>query len=169
MSALIAVAVAAPSGLELLGSPLGLSSGLSAGPWGNQWGAPLGLSHGHQGIITKQIISEQPIVQSIVQPQVTGQIVQHVPTAVSHQSQSQVHHSNIVTPVISNVQKQIISSVPVVNTIAAPLAVSHGWNAHAAPLAVSHGWNAHAAPLALSHGWNGAALSSHGWNGQGLW
>jgi len=183
LAAFVAVAVAAPapSGIELA-SPLGWSGnpwassslGLHSGallqsapllhsaplvhsaPWAHS--APLLHSAplvAHQQLVAKQVIASEPVLSSVIKPAVTGYNVQHVPTAVSHQSQSIVHHDKIVTPVISPVESHVLSHAPVIKTIAAPApyAISHGWNAHAAhgwDAHSAHGWDAHSAPLLSS-------------------
>ncbi|XP_037938945.1 pupal cuticle protein C1B-like isoform X1 [Teleopsis dalmanni] len=94
------------------------------------------------GLIETHHVVHQPVLAKV------GAVVHSAPSAVSHQSLTQVHGKTIVQPVLTPVVKTVVHAapvvhtVPVVKTIAAP--VVH--TVHAAP--VVHA--VHAAPVVHS-------------------
>ncbi|XP_061394444.1 pupal cuticle protein G1A-like [Musca vetustissima] len=113
-----------------------------------------------------------PLATTIVQEPTlahVGTVVKSIPTAVSHQSISQVHSSAqyvqpIVTPVVKTYTAPVYKTyTPVVKTIATPLVHSYG----ASPLVSSAYTSYGAAPVLKTYGSYApsyvGAYGSHGW------
>lgn len=121
LSAILALSAAAPSGLYS-----GFASPYAYGPLLKTY-APQPIYTGYSSTVLKPSLGlaeyHVPTVAKV------GDIVQHVPTSVSHQSSSVVHNTGtIVTPVVTPVHKTIVAA-PVLKTVHAPIAYSAPlWN-----------------------------------------
>lgn len=123
LSALLAVAAAKPS---LIGSPLALD------PWAHS----------------------APLYAPLAVPSVArvGSVVSSIPTGISAHSSSVIHsHGAVVTPVVTPIQKTIVSAP----LISAPIVKTISPYAYSAPLAYGAGWN-----NGWANGWNQPLLNS---------
>ncbi|XP_031619673.1 cuticle protein 12.5-like [Contarinia nasturtii] len=116
------------------------------------------------GYLAAPTLIAAPAVTKIVQPPPVvvhssaqvGSVVSSIPTGVSSHSSSVVHSTGaVVTPVITPVQKTIISApvvaAPVYKTYAAPAVYQSPVAYHAAPaLSYAHAPLSYSAPLAYS-------------------
>lgn len=98
-------------------------------------------SHNHSPISYESVVAVQPDIH-------VGHVLEHVPTAVSHQSRTDYHSKPIVQSIIAPVvyAAQVVHAAPVVHSVhSAPIYSSAHSVAYSAPLQHSsaplvHAW-----------------------------
>lgn len=132
------------------------------------------LSHHHVPItftapvVTKHVeLVETPIITKSLEK--VGEVVNHIPTGVSHHSSSVIHETaQVVKEIHTPIEKHftrtvpIVKSTPVLKTVyPAPVAVHHTpllLKTHLAP--ITTGWES---PALLKSGWESRDFLKSGW------
>ncbi|XP_055688474.1 larval/pupal cuticle protein H1C-like [Lutzomyia longipalpis] len=157
LSAILAVAVAAPSGVSHYAAPI-LTKAV-------HYAEPLHATVVKPELERRTYVEVEPQVHVVDTPVVkkVADVVEHIPTAVSHQSSTIVHNTErIAHPILAHgYEKTIVEGAPLVKTYhedtpvlktyTAPVGYAHTYENHYEPHLYTHPINHHAYAYAAPH------------------
>ncbi|GAB0100762.1 hypothetical protein DMENIID0001_168480 [Sergentomyia squamirostris] len=126
LSAILAVAVAAPSGVSHYAAPIISKSVHYSEPIHATYIKPELERHSYVEVEPQVHVVDTPVVKKV------ADVVESIPTAVSHQSQTIVHnHEHIVRPILAHgVEKTVVEGAPLVKTYHHDTIVPKAYTAH---------------------------------------